>query len=527
MVMTPSPRGRRMEMNAKFGDMIERFIDRGRLSLNAMRNLGNEGNVPGLLREVNSLKNASANVAATRVRLAANTLKIFLEGVLAAHDSSQPRSRRPSKELNTYRQPATISFDEESHADAQSMAKRRNEDGFFEKIHQMISRIESEMHSFTVQQEKLKNDALEAAPAPEIENKYAYYDDDESEPLNEKEHEKKLLSWNKEVYESRVFKAFVEERLVRALYTQRLHRSSRETFHHHQQVVARNFQWRHSLPTPYTRKVKHEEHTEQVLAHAMEQASPRFRDIEALSPRLNGLSLVRRGLSQTSSSIAQPASEYELTRSVQLPPIHTLMNPRNQMTSPLPDKETLMPHTARSKRSAKEDAKFRPMQLYTLLKFAAQCFESKRVKEIALMREYGLPVPAEPGQKPVLVPLRNIIDDILTKEHGSSDIKLEKFEQLRLSCSDKGHGWHPRLAIFRRLAGWDEFGEEEVPLDEQQEVVIMQLLSWLGIATPTPAERDTRPLLQLKDVAKMVDHLYRLRLIPIEAKKRSSTLPLR
>ena len=233
-------------------------------------------------------KNASANVAATRVRLAANTLKIFLEGVLAAHDSSQPRSRRPSKELNTYRQPATISFDEESHADAQSMAKRRNEDGFFEKIHQMISRIESEMHSFTVQQEKLKNDALEAAPAPEIENKYAYYDDDESEPLNEKEHEKKLLSWNKEVYESRVFKAFVEERLVRALYTQRLHRSSRETFHHHQQVVARNFQWRHSLPTPYTRKVKHEEHTEQVLAHAMEQASlalPRHRSAIAAPER--------------------------------------------------------------------------------------------------------------------------------------------------------------------------------------------------------------------------------------------------
>ena len=74
MVMTPSPRRRRMEMNAKFGDMIERFIDRGRLSLNALRNLGNEGNVPGLLREVNSLKNASANVAATRVRFAANTL---------------------------------------------------------------------------------------------------------------------------------------------------------------------------------------------------------------------------------------------------------------------------------------------------------------------------------------------------------------------------------------------------------------------------------------------------------------------
>jgi hypothetical protein len=41
------------------------------------------------------------------------------------------------------------------------------------------------------------------------ENRYFY--PDPSEGWSRKEHEKQMLSWNKEVYEARVAKAFVEE----------------------------------------------------------------------------------------------------------------------------------------------------------------------------------------------------------------------------------------------------------------------------------------------------------------------------
>ena len=68
----------------------------------------------------------------------------------------------------------------------------------------------------------------------------------------------------------------------------------------------------------------------QMLAHA-----PRFSDVETeLTPRLN-----RETLSAAVSLMVQmrsnPASVQALSDSVQLPPLHTLMNPRNQMTSPL------------------------------------------------------------------------------------------------------------------------------------------------------------------------------------------------
>ena len=529
-------------MTAKLGDMVESFIDRGQLSLEAMQNYVNEGNLGALLRELTSLSSASANVSATRVRLAANNLSSLVESAHFGTESESYNARRRGSVVDGRRGsvvdgrrasvadgrhgPVSDSFrkrlSKDSHEDASSngsVSRRFSDEDFSEHLKMLIGRIGNELRLYEKNYDDTKS--YESAPAPDVANKYAYYDDeDSSEQLNEKEHEKKLQSWNKEVYESRVFKAFVEERLVRALYQQQLHQRGREIFHHHQGVVEQNMQQRYSMPTPYTRRVQQDKHTEAALAYAIEEAAPRFHDVEALSPRLDDLSMVRRGMSHNTSGIAKPASEFELTRSVQLPPINTLMNPRNQMTSPLPAKETLLPHSARSRRADEHFAKLRPLQLYQLLKFAAHCFESKRLREIAKMREYGLPVPAEPGQRPVIVQLSKIIDDILTKDHGSSDIKLEKYAQLRMSCSsEKGHGMHARIAVFRRMARWDDADSGVEPMGEEQEVACMQLLSWLGIATPTPAERDTRQLLRLKDVAKIIDHLYRLRLIPDLARK--------
>ena len=250
----------------------------------------------------------------------------------------------------------------------------------------------------------------------------------------------------------------------------------------------------------------------------MEKDSPRFNDIEALSPRLDRLALSRRGLAGDVSSLAQPAGTNELTRSVRLPPLNTLMNPRNQMTSPLPEKETLMPRSARKKRKDDKASTLRVLPLSQLLKVMATCLEEKRVAEIAKMREMGLHVPAEPGQVPVIVPLYNVIEGMLSKEHGMSEIRDEKLEQVRISCStDEGHGDHPRVAVFRRMACWED--DPELDMSPEQEVACMQILAWLGIASANPPDRDIRMLLRLKDAQKMIEHLYRLRLVDDVSKK--------
>ena len=81
-------------MTAKLGDMVESFIDRGQLSLEAMQNYVNEGNLGALLRELTSLSSASANVSATRVRLAANNLSSLVESAHFGTESESYNARR-------------------------------------------------------------------------------------------------------------------------------------------------------------------------------------------------------------------------------------------------------------------------------------------------------------------------------------------------------------------------------------------------------------------------------------------------
>ena len=99
-----------------------------------------------------------------------------------------------------------------------------------------------------------------------------------------------------------------------------------------------------------------------------------------------------------------------------------------------------------------------------------------------------------------------------------SEIRDEKLEQVRISCStDEGHGSHPRVAVFRRMACWED--DPELDMNPEQETACMQILSWLGIASSDPPDRDMRILLRLKDAQKMIEHLYRLRLVDDVSKK--------
>ena len=374
---------------------------------------------------------------------------------------------------------------------------------FWKDARELLGRIEKELVSYGRSVTLVQPDRT---PEP-MENKYTYEGDYDS-----KEHAKKLLSWNKEVYEARVSKSYVDQRLLRTLYQQQVQQRAVRIYHQHQQLVRNHQEYGEQFDTPYTRRKQTFRATEDALTREIERARPQFRDLEELSPRLNQESLARRGMTNA-TGVAEPATMKELARSVQLPPLNSLMNPRNQMTSPLPDKDMLLPPSPRKKR-AEDEVKTRPMYLPSLLKLIAICFEEKRAAEAAAQKEAG-PIDMGPPQEPLCVPLMRIIEETLHREHGSSGISAEKLQQLRFSCTDEAHGLHPRVAVFRRMAGWDE-GHE---MDPVQEAACVALLSWLGIATLTPPEKDLRMMLRLKDINRILNHLHRVRLLPPRARE--------
>ena len=480
------PTRRASLVNAKLSGLADTFMERGWLSLAALRGSTNSGNLIMLRDEAHTLKGATGFVQAHRVRAVCVALQMQCDNAL---------------------QMLTQKGLEKSEIEAAHLAP-----AFWDDAREHLARLEKELAGY----ERSVQMAHTPKEAPKItQNKFTYDLGPEGHYLTEAEHEKKLNSWNKEVYEARVAKAFVEERLVRALYQQQKQLRTTRIHQQHQEVVQRHQQHRqHGFPTPYTRRQQIDATTENVLTKAMEHSTPRFRDIEDLSPRLASDAMARRGMSLSASSVAQPASMQELSRSMELPPIYSLMNPRNQMTSPLPDKETLLPPSPRKERK-KHERKTRSLSLPTLLKFVAICFEEKRKMEAAVQKESGARIGVDLPQASQRVPLLRVINDTLHREHGSSVICAEKFQQLRVSCSKEGHGEHPRIAVFRRMAGWDA---PEREMGSTQEMACVQLLSWLGIATNDPPDKDARMVLRLKDVPKVLDHLLRVRFVPSHAR---------
>lgn len=461
-------------VNAKLSGVADSFIERGRVSLSTLRLATESKDVTTLFNEVNSLKAATASAQATRVRNSCVALQLHCDNALQML--------------------------QQKGAESQDLAP-----AFWDATREHLARLAKELGGF--------ERSVEMARAPKEEttkqNKYTY-----EGVTDEKEHEKQLLSWNKEVYEGRVAKAFVQEKLLRTLYQQQVQHRSTRIYHQHQELVRRHQECGETIDTPYNRRKSTFRATEDALLREIERTTPCFRDLEQLTPRLHRESLARRGIPQH-TGMAEPASMRELTRNVELPPLASLMNPRNQMTSPLPEKDTLLPPSPRRKR-ADEEKKTRAMYLPTLLKFIAVCFEEKRAAEAALQKEMG-PVDVGTPAEPVVVPLKRIIDDELHREHGSSEICAEKFQQLKISCGEApvGHGAHPRVAIFRRMAGWDGLGGM-LPV---QEAACVALLSWLGIATDNPHEKDVRMLMRLKDINRILDHLHRVRLLPERARE--------
>ena len=118
----------------------------------------------------------------------------------------------------------------------------------------------------------------------------------------------------------------------------------------------------------------------------------------------------------------------------------------------------------------------------------------------------------------VVAPFDKVIKDFMFQEFGKqAHIKTEQF---RISCGtvSPGRGSHPRVALFRRMANFGAINDDDPPEEPWPTLKIsccMQLLSWLRIATPDPdRSKDTRLLLDMKDVKKLCDHLVRVGLLP-------------
>ena len=195
---------------------------------------------------------------------------------------------------------------------------------------------------------------------------------------------KQMKSFNREVYEGRVRRSYLEERVCRALYTQKLALQRNEKLATQRERTAQRIARETALNTPFLRNKADSERYTQM--HEIERAhrAPRFNDLAQIEARLVAANLAARGVAP-SDRFAQPASAYELTlkESTKLPPNGSLMNPRNQCTSPLPDKKLLLQHLPKTN---KDDAGI--LSLRGLVTQLVALFDAKRNADLEAAKRF-------------------------------------------------------------------------------------------------------------------------------------------
>ena len=207
-----------------------------------------------------------------------------------------------------------------------------------------------------------------------------------------------LAKHNMEVYETRVAKAYVNEVLAQSLYRQKrqhLHNTFKTS---HRETVQMNKMACAAVASPRTLRLKNEAHLEQTLTAMFEKETPKFLDVECLiAPFHQDRMLASRGLTVSATSTAEPASALEISRSVTLPPIGSLMNPRNQMTSPLPDLPELKRELgigiseAMAAQIEKDKEGLAVMGINILTKQISKLLHFKRSADVELQRKSDLP----------------------------------------------------------------------------------------------------------------------------------------
>ena len=193
------------------------------------------------------------------------------------------------------------------------------------------------------------------------------------------------------------------------------------------------------------------------------QSAPVFADLQAIQERLRTANLSMRGVDHPGAALAKPASVTDLARRAQseVPPSSVLLNPRNQMTSPLPPKELLLPRMP-----PKENRAAHPVgnsAAKAAIELIPELFEAKRSADAAAERK-GRPRPSLP----------EAVKAHLAKTHAPQLLR-ERLAALRFACGM----YAPRVArvaIFQAMMGWTQEGR---PWDNTKSSACLLLMLWL------------------------------------------------
>ena len=389
----------------------------------------------------------------------------------------------------------------------------------------------------------------------------------------------KGLHWERSFYEQRISETFNRQAVIEQLYRSRLLSSAHAERARRQEMVNYNRQREDNIATPRTRRRKDEAKGDAILGWAKHQTSPRFRDFQLdallsqqstprestrdslrsssgisahttsiftspsmLSPSyassLHGGSQTSRvgtAMSQTFSSMGAPSID-EIRQRITLPSLESLMNPRVDpgwihKPNGILDRESLE-HAFESSMAAGAHEHSVPvvpvMPIKSLLPLLSKTFDLKMqqdvpsymaVRNAEVLLDHD-PYAANGGRAsaPVIKPVHEVLAGYMAEVYGARAAE-DKLKQVFKSCSAaKGHSSsHPRVAIFRRMAGYAADGGE-AKWTTAQEMAILQLIVWMGLSQTDSKKAVLSVHLSLKQVDVLLWHLERLKLIPTEGR---------
>lgn len=333
---------------------------------------------------------------------------------------------------------------------------------------------------------------------------------------------KQMRSFNRDVYETRVRQNYLEEQVTRKLYTQKLSMMRHERLARERVRQEERIRREFALGTPYLQTKARNAETTALQAAARASTAPVFSDVQAIEQRLAAANLAARSV-VPESRVAKPASVKDLAIRAkgEVPPTHSLMNPRNQTTSPLPPKALLLPWMPDDAGGGGPSAGGGASSGFggashvaakALLSMIPSLFDAKRVADYDAERR---------GEARPPLPL-------CVKAHlarsAPPEVVAEKMAALRLACAL--HASSPRVAIFQGMMGW---GEDATPWDSTKAAACLLLMMWLKPPSDDATrvsqrfvsseqgsllEADGYALeLKLSDVDLILKHLARKRLV--------------
>lgn len=305
---------------------------------------------------------------------------------------------------------------------------------------------------------------------------------------------KQMKSYNRQAYEARVRQGFLEEQVARSLYMQRLAAVRQQKLGRDRLKQEARVSRESALGTPYLQAKDAAARNRSLLDATRAQSAPQFSDMKFIEARLASASLQSRGVT-AESRVAQPVTvkDLALRASGRLPPNSSLMNPRNQTTSPLPPRELLLPRVADEPRAG--GALASGASAKAVLRLIPEMFDRKRTDDADAERR------GEP-RRSMLAVLREHLT-LTTEDDGAAKATETA---LRFACTL--HKDKPRVAIFQSMVGW---GEDRTPWDATKAAACLLLMLWLQ-PPDDEATKVSKRFVEADVAAAMVDDTFALEL---------------